>query len=221
MACQEEIARDPRTRPTYAEAYRSAEFFYWSHIPAWMAGDAAERPLESVLDVGCGYGTLALLARRRSGAAVDLIDFNPTYLSAGLVARHHLRFALSNVELDDHPWPGTHYTAILLTETLEHLNFHPVPTLEKLRRLLAPGGHLYLSTPDASEWGRVTAYYPSLDAIPPPARGWRIVDDHVWQYTEGELRATLGRAGFVIERLDFAPGVLHRHLNVTAVALPP
>jgi predicted SAM-dependent methyltransferase len=46
-----------------------------------------------------------------------------------------------------------------MTEVLEHLNFHPVPTLKKVYNLLSENGALYLSTPDAYEWGKVNKYY--------------------------------------------------------------
>ena len=102
----------------------------------------------------------------------------------------------------------------MLTEVLEHLNFHPVPTLRKLRSLLAEDGRLFLSTPDSAEWGRVTKHYGSLAEIPPPQPGRPLVDDHVWQYSRSELLSVVREAGLDVVRFAYAPGVVSRHLCV-------
>lgn len=73
-----------------------------------------------------------------------------------------------------------------------------------------------LSTPDASQWGRVTKYYRSLDEIPYPKEEVPIIDDHVWQYSRDELLSILDEAGFRVERFEYAPGVVGRHFNVEA-----
>jgi SAM-dependent methyltransferase len=213
--CQDEIARcDPH--PYYVEAYRGAETSYWQHIPGWMAADAALLRPGRCLDIGCAYGTLLLLAAKMTGGQGYGIDFVGRYMSPTLLAKHALEFAVSNIELDPIPWPGR-YDVVVFTEVLEHLNFQPLPTLRKIRQSLTDEGALYLSTPDAAQWGRVTKYYAQLSDLPAPAveRRATLVDDHVWQYTEAELRELLAAAGLRIKRFDYAPGAAARHFNLT------
>ena len=50
---------------------------------------------------------------------------------------------------------------------------------------------------------------------PDPDAQW--IDGHIWQYTELEIRAVLEDAGFVIKRMEHAPGVVGLHFNVWAV----
>lgn len=207
-------ARDPH--PYYLQAYRAAEFAYWSEIPAWMAEDFTERRIRRCLDIGCAYGTLLRYVQLLTGCEAFGIDFVDTYLSPSLRSAGGIRFAVCNIELDALPWPPG-FDVIVLTEVLEHFNFHPVPTLRKISGLLSPGGLLYLSTPDASQWGRVYKYYSSYRSMPMPAESLRhrIVDDHVWQYDRQELLEIMRDAGLHILRWSYSPGVVHRHFNLT------
>ena len=79
------------------------------------------------------------------------------------------------------------FDIIIFTEVMEHLNFNPKPTLKKIHDLLKMNGRLYLSTPDASDWGRITKYYKSIEEMPNPKNVEKIIDDHIYQYKKEEL----------------------------------
>ena len=209
---QDEVAR-LATHPHYARAYRAEETSYWQHIPQWILEDHRRLGFTRCLDIGCAYGTLAVFGRRL-GCAVYCTDFNGTYMSPLLRETYGLHYAVNNIELEPLPWPGQ-FDLIILTEVLEHFNFHPLPTLKKIRDLLTDDGRLYLSTPDAAEWGRQTKYYRSLEEIPLPDAARQVVDDHLWQYDEKELLGVLEQAGFKVARQAYSPGVSARHFNLT------
>lgn len=216
---QAEIASYPDTNPHYHEAYRDAEQDYWLHVPGWICERIEAKAAEgcrslNCLDIGCAYGTLARFAQRAGRASVWCIDFVDNYLSKQLVEENGWRFEVCNIELEELPWPREEFDIILFTEVLEHFNFEPVETLKKISRHLRPDGRIFLTTPDASEWGRVTHYYPSLDAIPRAVEGLPVVDDHVWQYSLDELEGVIDRAGLEIVRRAFAPGTPNRHFNL-------
>jgi SAM-dependent methyltransferase len=215
--CQQEIA-EVGMHPHYARAYRAEEFHYWSHVPKWIDEDARTNRPARCLDVGCAYGTLLLFTKRLTGCEAYGIDFMNCFMNPAMVAKHGLRHAVCNIELAPCPFAGP-FDVILFTEVLEHFNFRCVPTLEKLAGLLAPDGRLYLTTPDASEWGRVNKYYASCWDMPPPSNDWKgeVVDDHVWQFNITELIGCVLQAGLRIVRLEYSPGVLHRHFNLTLV----
>src|SRR6266516_2485758 len=61
---QQDIARADGIGGYYDKTYRPLESSFWEKIPGWMREDAAERKVERILDIGCGYGTLLALATR-------------------------------------------------------------------------------------------------------------------------------------------------------------
>jgi SAM-dependent methyltransferase len=224
--CQEEItARRCKHGPDacrYGSRYRLEEVGYWRHVPAWMHEDFRARLIcgepPKCLDVGCAYGTLLLYAIKLLGCEPYAVDFI-NYLDPSLVADYGIHYLINNIERDAFPWP-VRFDVILLTEVLEHLNFQAIPTLEKLRALLAPGGRLYLTTPDAAQWGRQTKYYARYADLPVPSAGSQapVIDDHVWQFEMEELTQLVTTAGFRIVRRDYAPGGGLRHSNLTLMA---
>lgn len=228
---QDEVARlaptpwyaGPRSG-TYADgtrydfpAYRSAEAFYWLHLPRWIAEDARGRRIARCLDVGSGYGTLSLFTQHVTGCESYLVDFIGEYMGRPMQEEYGLHFQVCNVELEPIPFPGQ-FDLVLFSEVMEHLNFHPVPTLRKLGEQLAPGGRLYLSTPDAAAHGRLTAYHSDYRAMPQPQRGRDPIDAHIYLFDERELREVAAEAGLSVERLAHAPGAEGlRHLNAVLV----
>jgi SAM-dependent methyltransferase len=98
-----------------------------------------------VLDMACGegYGS-AVLAR---GAETVLgVDANPDAFEHARLryARQNLRFERGMVE--NHGLPGA-YDAVVFLQTIEHVH-DPLAVLRHFRSLLAPGGSVYVSTPN-------------------------------------------------------------------------
>jgi SAM-dependent methyltransferase len=201
--------------PYYKSAYCAQERLYWFHVPLWIFEDWVGKPVQRALDIGCAYGTLALFCKKLLNSDVYCIDFTDLFLSKSLSAKYDFHFEVNNIELNPFPW-NHQFDVILLTEVLEHFNFNPIPTLTKIGKMLTQEGRLYLTTPDASMWGRQTKYYDRLEAIPLPTPGSSVIDDHIWQYNEEELRSVVHQAGLKVDRLAFAPGATGaRHFNLT------
>jgi SAM-dependent methyltransferase len=169
--------------------------------------------VENCVDFGCGFGTLALYCKRLLNCSVYCVDFEEI-LSPLLVKKYGIKFTIGNFEIEPFPW-DLNFDIVVFTEILEHLNFHPVPTLRRLSNILSKNGKLYLSTPDAAEWGKTTKYYTGVDKMPYPKIGSQIVDDHVYVYNKDELLSILDAAGLKVLRFGYSPGVLGRHFNLT------
>jgi ubiquinone/menaquinone biosynthesis C-methylase UbiE len=105
------------------------------------------QPGDKVLDIGCGTGTLAIIAKQRVGpeGTVDGVDASPEMIGratrkarkAGL----DVRFQTAIVE--ELPFPNEHFDVVMSTLMLHHL---PRPVREQcvreIRRVLKPGGRV-------------------------------------------------------------------------------
>lgn len=122
----------------------------WGHERAWrerMVALARLRPGESVLDVGCGTGTLAITAKRRVGDAgrVTGIDASPEMLerAARKARRAGAEVALQLAPVESLPFPDGSFDVVLSTLMMHHL---PRATREQaareIRRVLKPGGRV-------------------------------------------------------------------------------
>lgn len=210
---QDHISMSSDTNRYYVTDYRDTEISYWSHIPKWIM-QLKNQNVKNCLDIGGAYGTLAIFCKNIFDCNVYVTDFVDIFLNKVLLKENDITFSVNNIELDKFPW-NVKFDLIILTEILEHFNFQPVPTLKKIYSLLSDDGHLFLSTPDSSEWGITTQYYDSLEAIPKEkSDNFKIIDDHVWQYNKSELLYVLDEAGFIVENLEYSKGIVGRHFNL-------
>ena len=212
LACQEEVlSTEPGSY--YSDRYRRREVSTWLWVAKWIYEEESKLGAESCLDIGCGYGTFAVLCKRVLGCEISCVDVEERPSARRLAGKIGLDLKLCNIETDELPW-RREFDIIIFTEVMEHLNFNPVSTLRKIRDSLAPGGRLYLSTPDASEAGKVMKYYDSWMEMPQPIRGKPFIDDHVYQYSKEELFNIADQAGLRVKRLAYAPGHITRHFNL-------
>lgn len=143
---------------TKGRVMRSSARYY--DLMVWVLTLGRERPFrerllelarlepgESVLDVGCGTGTLAIAAKRRVGPTgiVHGIDASPEMIDRAIrkaeKAGADVTFRTAIVEAL--PFPDRQFDVVLSTLMLHHL---PRPTREQgareLRRVLKPGGRV-------------------------------------------------------------------------------
>jgi SAM-dependent methyltransferase len=164
---------------------------------AWVARFVA--PGRSLLDVGANFGHFLREAQQQYAA----IGIEP---SATVVAwgREHLGVCLEQGSIDvENPAYVNRFDAVTLFDVVEHLQ-DPRTALERCRRYLAAGGHLFITTPDTSA---------------PVARllgsHWYYIDllEHVSLFTGANLTRLLGECGFrVVDR-----GTIGRRYRVSYI----
>ncbi|HVR48004.1 MAG TPA: class I SAM-dependent methyltransferase [Candidatus Binatia bacterium] len=123
-------------------------------------------PYASVLDVGCGDGTLLRQVRR---ARPDVAVWAGADLSASQVERNKSRLADVDFYALDIQKAALERTfdLVLCSEVIEHLD-DPVAAIRHLASMLNPGGRLVLTCPT----GTVYATEKHFGHVRHPTRGW-------------------------------------------------
>jgi glycosyltransferase involved in cell wall biosynthesis/SAM-dependent methyltransferase len=116
---------------------------------------------------------------------------------------------LFDAEKDPFPYGDGEFSTVLCCELLEHLTADPLHMLVEINRILKPGGHLVLTTPNLASLralaGILQGFHPQLfSAYIRPRNG--VVDArHAREYTPIELRRLLEDSGFEVTLIETGP----------------
>jgi ubiquinone/menaquinone biosynthesis C-methylase UbiE len=104
-----------------------------------------------VLDVGCGYGRIAVPIAR-AGFAVTGLDISPNLLRAARreAVRHHVAVAFDRGSMTSLPYPDVSFDAVICLWTSFHElidDAEQVAALGEMHRVLAPGGIAIIEGP--------------------------------------------------------------------------
>jgi glycosyltransferase involved in cell wall biosynthesis/SAM-dependent methyltransferase len=145
---------------------------------------------------GCYYGAAGQVDRRTA------------------VSAEGERFAcdvdLFNAEKDPFPYAGEYFSTVLCCELIEHLFHDPMHLMSEVNRILKPGGHLVLTTPNLAAMRGISAilqgYHPGFfHAYIRPAAEGETDARHNREYTPREIHVLLENSGFSIVRLETGP----------------
>jgi methionine biosynthesis protein MetW len=154
-------------------------------------------PGDKLLDVGCGEGTLGELARPmfREVHGIDIAD-DAVRLARekGVISRR------VNLNTERAPYPDETFDTVVTLDVIEHV-FDPIAFVLELRRVLRPGGHLVLSTPNIRKIQRVLTLiggrFPRTSYDPVGFDG-----GHLHYFTSADLRELFTRNGFEVVAVD-------------------
>jgi glycosyltransferase involved in cell wall biosynthesis/SAM-dependent methyltransferase len=122
---------------------------------------------------------------------------------------------LFNAETDPYPYPDSHFATILCCELLEHLEKDPMHLMSEINRVLRPGGHLLLTTPNICSLRAAGAlllgYHPGLfhQYVRPDADG-EADPRHSREYAPRDIQEMFEAAGFRVEHLETGPYLARR-----------
>lgn len=182
-----------------------------------------------VLDVGCGDGTAAATAAPYlRGHRLVGVDWSQDALRRARTRVDHV--VRGEFEAGGLPFADGCADAVLFSEVIEHL-VDPDGALDELRRVLRPGGHLMLSTPNLAAWynralllAGVQPVFSEVSLRGIHGRPGREVVGHLRLYTARALRSFLTASGFTDVSITGAPfhGVPRgmRLLDRAACAVP-
>ena len=173
-------------------------------------GDKAPATV-NVLEIGAFLGVVSF-ALSKLGFSVKATDI-PEYTST----RVKVRFAENGVDLvsgnlRDYflPFADSNFDVVIMCETLEHLNFNPLPVIKEINRVMKRGAFLYVTVPNLVAlpnrlklWQGKSIHNPIkqfFDQLHP--KGYMTVGLHWREYTGVEIKEMLERIGFVIRKQD-------------------
>lgn len=135
----------------------------------WAVEVLAVDPADRVLEIGCGHGVaVELIAGRLRGGKVTAIDRSGK-MTAAAAARNATHIAsgraeLHTVALAEAAFPEGEFDKVFAVNVNLFWVGSPGPELALLRRLLAPGGALYLfyEPPSPARAGELAAVLPGV-----------------------------------------------------------
>lgn len=135
------------------------------------------------LEVGASIGTAAEAARRLGFAPLLAQEIDADAVARGEALFPGVEFFRGRVE--DLP-AGARFGMVYCAEVIEHVP-NPLAFVRRLHSLMAPGGWLFLTTPDAGH-ARVPERFVEWKSVKPP--------EHVVLFTKIGLSALFEGAGF-------------------------
>jgi SAM-dependent methyltransferase len=142
-----------------------------------------------IADLGCWVGFLVDEAGRRGWRALGV---EPSDWAAQRARERGLEVIVAPLLEADLPEGA--FAAVALGDVIEHLP-DPGAALERIAALLAPGGVLWLATPDAG----------SRLARAMGARWWSVIPTHVHLFTRASIVRLLERHGFEVLEVGTSP----------------
>ena len=113
-----------------------------------------------------------------------------------------------DAEKDRFPYPDAHFSTVICGELIEHLFEDPMHLMSEVNRILKPGGHFVVTTPNIAALrgisGILQGYHPGFfHAYIKPAEGADDVDArHNREYTPREIHQLLENSGFAVTLLE-------------------
>lgn len=180
-----------------------------------------------ILEIGA-YPFFVTRALVSEGYAVQTVD-HPAPQVTDLARRLSVVSAGCDIERERLPFPDNSFDEVLFNEVFEHLRIDLLFTMGELRRVLKPGGRLWLSTPNVRSargivnflfkkevWSRmgggVFAQWNHLRT-----QGWM---GHLREYTSKEVADFLLATGFSVDRVVYRGGWSNPAANALSSVLP-
>ncbi|MDA8807309.1 class I SAM-dependent methyltransferase [Opitutales bacterium] len=163
----------------------------------------------TVLELGAFTGVVSI-ALKRLGFDVIASDI-PEFFDRENVRSYYKKEGIQILPLNlrgaQLPYDDSSIDVVCMCETLEHLNFNPLPLLKEINRVIKPGGMIYVAMPNFSRVGNrfkalvgLPIYSPIEDYLKQLSREHNMLVGLHWrEYTMNETKWMLSKMGFSIK----------------------
>jgi 2-polyprenyl-3-methyl-5-hydroxy-6-metoxy-1,4-benzoquinol methylase len=161
---------------------------------------AGSLPGSRVIEVGAGPNPVVPFALAKAGRDVTTVEISKDFCETARLNAQRNDVEISIICAPAHaiPLPDGVGDIVIMTEVLEHVPDElELPTLQELRRLVAPNGRLLISVPNADSLALRWNTWRNHGAV---NENDTSTHEHLREYTLGRLEDRLGEAGFTIER---------------------
>jgi SAM-dependent methyltransferase/Flp pilus assembly protein TadD len=198
LACGLAFFTPPPPAERLREIYRGAGPSLAAQLAATRGGELPHALLDRIeehvprrgrlLDVGCAHGAVLLAARQRGWTVAG---FEISAESVGIARGEFGLDVVQGDHLDQAGFPDGAFDVVTMQHVLEHV-VDPLRLLRAARRLLRPGGLLWLAVPNFGGF---------LASTLGARWGWVTYPNHLVYFTPQTLGLALERAGFRVTRL--------------------
>ncbi len=105
---------------------------------------------DTILDIGCGDGTLTMEIARTVNAR-DVYGIEIAKEGVAKAKEKGIRCMQADMDVDEIPFPAQQFDFIFCGEVIEHV-FDPHRLLAFITKALKPGGKLLITTPNLTAW---------------------------------------------------------------------
>lgn len=181
-------------------------FTYINLLP--ILNSCLSKNIKTILDIGCGSGTISLYLASK-GYKVKGIDISKNAIDASIKSAENIGLKNVTFEVCEFPnrIPSGKYDMVYFSEVIEHLPDDEL-ALQKIYKLLKPGGTLFLSTPSKNAPLYRLGYAKKFDKEV----------GHLRRYAVGELSDKLKRRGFTIKKVYKRESILRNFLFLNPTA---
>jgi SAM-dependent methyltransferase len=211
------LARRTEAIPRYGRPIKDYYEELWQRLPAALEPPLLERrlaflrgevrPGDRALDVGCGAGEFTA-ALAQAGARATGVEVAEAALARARERHPGLDFRAVGFDAPL-PFEDGSFELVWASEVIEHVS-DTARWLSEVRRVLAPGGRLLVTTPSH---GRLRVALGGVERFSEP------LGDHLHLYTRRSLAQLLDEFGFSEVRIQAVDGppLLRRSLFARAV----
>jgi SAM-dependent methyltransferase len=198
------------------EAARSYALTHLTRLERTLALTPPGGPNDRILEMGVYLQITAALKNRLGYAEVRGCYYGP---AGGVDPRtvtcgdevFTIDVDLFDAEKDRFPYEDAYFSTVLCCELLEHLTADPMHMMTEINRILKPGGHVLITTPNLGSLRAISAilqgYHPSLFPayIRPPQPGVEPDPRHNREYMTREIVHLLEDSGFEVTVTETGP----------------
>ena len=178
-------------------------------VVGYLTNNNHDRSSIKILEIGSFLGLVSIVLSRLNFnvTATDIEEFISCPTLRQKFNEFNVEWKSCNLRINRLPFNDDEYDVVIMCETLEHLNFNPLPVIGEINRILRRNGLLYLTLPNIARLdnrlrllrgqsihNKIDDFFEQLDMT----KGNMIVSLHWREYTTAEIKEMLERLGFTM-----------------------